>query len=53
LYACLQPEWTPVYRLKFASAVAALKCTQLGGRKGIPTLAETLAFIELREKEQK
>lgn len=47
LYACLQPEWSPIYRLKFASAVAALKCTQLGGRKGIPTLAETLTFIEL------
>jgi sugar/nucleoside kinase (ribokinase family) len=53
LYACLQPDWSPVYRLKFASAVAALKCTQLGGRKGIPTLAETIAFIELREQEQK
>jgi len=46
LYACLQPDWTPQYRLKFASAVAALKCTKMGGRKGIPTLAETLAFLE-------
>jgi sugar/nucleoside kinase (ribokinase family) len=45
LYACLQPEWTPQYRLKFASAVAALKCTQIGGRKGIPTLAQTQQFI--------
>jgi sugar/nucleoside kinase (ribokinase family) len=53
LYACLQPDWPPVYRLQFASAVAAIKCTQLGGRKGIPTLADTIAFIELREQEQK
>lgn len=45
LYAVLQPDWTPQYRLKFASAVAALKCKQLGGRKGIPTLAETLVFL--------
>jgi sugar/nucleoside kinase (ribokinase family) len=46
LYACLQKKWTPQYRLKFASAVAAIKCTQLGGRKGIPTLSETLVFLE-------
>lgn len=46
LFACLQKKWTPQYRLKFASAVAAIKCTQLGGRKGIPTLAETLVFLE-------
>ena len=45
LYACLQESWTAQYRLQFASAVAALKCTRLGGRKGIPTLAETLDFI--------
>lgn len=29
----------------FASAVAALKCTKLGGRAGIPTMAEALAFL--------
>jgi len=46
LYACLQADWTPQYRLKFASAVAALKCTKMGGRKGIPTLQETLHFLE-------
>ena len=45
LYAVMQLDWTPQYRLKFASAVAAMKCTQLGGRKGIPTLAETLDFL--------
>jgi sulfofructose kinase len=30
----------------FANAVAALKCRMLGGRAGIPTLPETLAFLE-------
>jgi len=30
---------------QFASAVAAIKCTRLGGRAGIPSMAETLAFI--------
>lgn len=32
----------------FASAVAALKCTRLGGRRGIPTFCQTMEF--LREK---
>lgn len=45
LFACLQAEWIPAFRLKFASAVAALKCTRLGGRKGIPTLSQTLTFL--------
>ncbi len=31
--------------LKFASAVAALKCRVLGGRAGIPTMEETEAFL--------
>lgn len=30
----------------FASAVAALKCPHLGGRKGIPTLEQTLIFLQ-------
>jgi len=29
----------------FSSAVAALKCTKLGGRAGIPTMEEALAFL--------
>ncbi len=45
LFACLQPRWKAPFRLKFASAVAALKCTKIGGRKGIPTLEEATAFI--------
>lgn len=32
--------------LQFASATAALTCRAIGGRRGIPTLAEVLAFIE-------
>jgi sugar/nucleoside kinase (ribokinase family) len=50
LYACLQPDWSSQYRLKFASAVAALKCQQVGGRKGIPTLAQTEFFLENYKK---
>lgn len=30
----------------FASAVAALKCTKLGGQAGIPTFKETLRFLQ-------
>ncbi len=32
--------------LRFASAVAALKCRKLGGRAGIPTRVETDQFLE-------
>lgn len=32
----------------FSSAVSAIKCTQLGGRAGIPTLAGALAFLAER-----
>jgi sugar/nucleoside kinase (ribokinase family) len=32
--------------LRFAAAVAALKCTKLGGRTGIPTIAETEFFLQ-------
>jgi sugar/nucleoside kinase (ribokinase family) len=31
--------------VRFASAVAALKCRQLGGRKGIPTMQEATAYL--------
>ncbi len=34
--------------LEFANAVAAMKCTQLGGRPGIPRLPEALAFLAER-----
>ncbi len=32
--------------LRFASAVAAMKCTQLGGRQGIPTLNQVDHYLE-------
>lgn len=34
--------------MRFASAVAALKCTKLGGRTGIPSLRETEEFLKKR-----
>jgi ribokinase len=33
---------------QFATAVAAIKCAKLGGRAGIPSLAETRAFLRDR-----
>lgn len=40
-------EWDK--SLSFASAVAGLKCRELGGRTGIPSLEETLTFINSYE----
>jgi sulfofructose kinase len=40
--------WDYKKTAQFASAVAAIKCTQLGGRQGIPSFAETLAFLRKR-----
>jgi|Deesub1362B_J571_1020462.scaffolds.fasta_scaffold17589_2 sugar/nucleoside kinase (ribokinase family) len=34
--------------LEFANAAAAIKCTQIGGRSGIPTLPRALAFLAER-----
>lgn len=34
----------------FANAAAALKCTKLGARTGMPTFAQTIAFLEKRGK---
>jgi sugar/nucleoside kinase (ribokinase family) len=51
LYAYLQ-GWSPEECLRFASAVAALKCTQPGGRKGIPSLEQALDFLKKSSKEQ-
>ncbi len=33
----------------FSSAVSAIKCTQLGGRAGIPTYSQVLAFLRERD----
>jgi len=44
VYGLLQ-NWQIVDILRFANAVAALKCQDLGGRKGIPTLEEVQKFL--------
>ncbi|MBN1350887.1 sugar kinase [candidate division KSB1 bacterium] len=44
IYGLLQ-KWELASTLRFASAVAALKCTQLGGRTGIPNLEGVESFL--------
>ena len=44
IYGLLQ-SWDVIEILKFANAVAALKCRDLSGRKGIPTLEEAQKFL--------
>ncbi len=44
LYGWLQ-DWNIREVVRFASATAALKCRAVGGRAGIPSLAEVRAFI--------
>jgi len=34
--------------IRFASAVSAMKCTRIGGRAGIPSYGDALAFLEAR-----
>ena len=41
----LSEGWDVHRIITFASAVAALKCTKLGGRAGIPTFSEVSAFL--------
>ena len=38
--------WDVERSIEFASATAALKCAQLGGRSGIPTRRDVFAFLE-------
>jgi ribokinase len=47
LYGLLQ-KWPLKDTIQFASAVAAMKCRKLGGREGIPRLAEVRQFLEER-----
>ncbi|MFB3818077.1 MAG: carbohydrate kinase family protein, partial [Candidatus Methylomirabilales bacterium] len=47
LYGVLR-GWEAGDILRFANAVAALKCTQLGGRAGIPRVAAVRAFLRDR-----
>ena len=49
VYGLLQ-AWDLKRTATFASAVAALKCTQLGGRTGIPSIENTLEFLRERDK---
>ncbi len=44
LYGLLQ-NWELLEILRFANAMAALKCRDLGGRKGIPFLEEAQRFL--------
>jgi len=44
IYGLLK-NWEVVEILRFANAVAALKCRDLGGRRGIPTLEEVRRFL--------
>jgi sugar/nucleoside kinase (ribokinase family) len=44
IYGLLQ-NWEVQEILRFANAVAVLKCRDLGGRKGIPTLEEVQRFV--------
>ena len=44
IYGLLE-NWEMEEILRFANAVAALKCQDLGGRKGIPTLDEVQKFL--------
>ncbi len=47
LYGLLQ-EWNLRDTIIFASAVAAMKCTKIGGRDGIPNLREVNVFLAER-----
>jgi sulfofructose kinase len=46
--AGLLKGWNLKERLRFASAVAAIKCTKMGGRTAIPTMRQVLAFLNKR-----
>ena len=43
--AGLLKKWNLPKILRFASACAAIKCTQLGGRKGIPNFSQVTEFL--------
>jgi len=44
----LMKGWDPLRCFEFASAVAALNCTKLGGRTGLPTYERTIEFLSER-----
>ncbi len=49
IYGLLQ-NWEVIEILRFANAVAALKCREMGGRKGIPFLEEVQRFLSQQKK---
>ncbi len=49
LYGLLQ-KWPLKDTIRFASAVAAMKCRKLGGRAGIPKLSEVQEFLKTSKK---
>ena len=49
LYGLLR-EWALQRVVRFASACAALKCRQLGGRQGIPSVAEVEEFLSVTDE---
>ncbi|MCC6444244.1 MAG: hypothetical protein IT210_12420 [Armatimonadetes bacterium] len=40
--------WDVAAAARFATAVSAIKCTRLGGRRGIPTFDEVISFLQDR-----
>ncbi len=46
----LTQGWNTERCAEFAGAAAAIKCTRLGGRTGIPDLAQTLEFLGIRSE---
>lgn len=51
IYGLIQ-DWPLEKTTEFASAVAAMKCTRIGGRIGIPTLDEALEFLHGNNTQQ-
>jgi ribokinase len=49
IYGLIQ-GWDLPELLRFASATAAIKCTRLGGRRGIPDLGEVESFLQNNEE---
>ena len=47
LAVSLGQQWPAADAVRFASAVAALKCTKPGGRAGIPDCDQTRSFLSL------
>ncbi|MYA76163.1 MAG: hypothetical protein F4Y17_00785 [Gemmatimonadetes bacterium] len=47
----LLQDWSLEKTAVFSSAVAALSCTRLGGRTGIPDLSRAMDFLREREAE--